>query len=259
MKKIIYGIIIIILILLIVVLLFFIKKGDNDNNTNNEVPEINSIQNVLINEISENIIVQNELLNESENEDMEEIKNMQDSINSSANPNIYFIDEEYDGRKILQIRPAIQYEVDLAGILKNGKPEENEIGNLLRSGPRKSGIWISEQSRQSFINLLRDNNLNNFYISEDGYLQVNNNIDDDLANKLINMINSNKLYIVNMNGIAYERDYISGKITEYPFEDMDPYQIIQPYTIENSTILEITSNKSNKLTNKEILEAVVTY
>ena len=184
---------------------------------------------------------------------------MQSEINSTANSNIYYVDEEYDGRKILQVRPVIQYEVDLAGILKNEKPEENEIGDLLRNGPQKNGIWISEQSRQAFGNLLKNNYINNFYITDDGYLQANENVVGDLTTKLVNMINSNKLYIINMTGTAYERDYISGEITEYPFEAMDPYQVIQSYIMDDSIILEITSNKANKLSNKEILEAVVNY
>ena len=73
------------------------------------------------------------------------------------------------------------------------------------------------------------------------------------------MINSDKLYIINMTGIAYERDYISGEIVEYPFEDMDPYQVVEPYQKENKIILEITTNKNKKLTEKEILETIISY
>ena len=73
------------------------------------------------------------------------------------------------------------------------------------------------------------------------------------------MLNANKLYIITMTGIAYERDYISGEITEYPFEDMDPTQVIEPYQKENTIILEITSNKKQKITDKEILETIVQY
>lgn len=261
MKKIIYVVIIIILVLVIIGgVIFFNKDEENKQNiVENNISDENILQNVLSNIIDENIVIENELLNEIDGENIEEIKNMQSQINSTANPNIYYVDEEYDGRKILQVRPVIQYEVDLAGILKNGKPEEGEIGDLLRNGPKKNGIWISEQSRQTFENLLKNNNINNFYIADDGYLQSNENVAGDLAIKLANMINSNKLYIINMTGTAYERDYISGEITEYPFEAMDPYQAIQSYTTDNSIILEITSNKANKLSNKEILEAVVKY
>lgn len=261
MKKKIYIAIIIILVLVIIGgIAFFNKDEENKQNiVENNISDDNILQNILSNTTDENIVVENELLDEVESKDIEEIKNMQSQINSTANPNIYFIDKEYDGRKILQVRPVIQYEVDLAGILKNEKPEENEIGDLLRNGPKKNGIWISEQSRQDFEDLLKNNNINNFYISDDGYLQTDGNVEDELATKLLNMMNTDKLYIINMTGIAYERDYISGDITEYPFEAMDPYQAIQSYATDNSTILEITSNKLNKLSDKEILEAVVNY
>jgi hypothetical protein len=261
MKKIIHVVVIIILVLAIIGgVVFFNKDEENKQNiVENNISDDNILQNVLSNTIDENIVIENELLNEVERENIEEIKKMQSEINSTANSNIYYVDEEYDGRKILQVRPVIQYEVDLAGILKNGKPEEGEIGDLLRNGPQKNGIWISEQSRQAFGNLLKNNYINNFYITDDGYLQANENVVGDLATKLVNMINSNKLYIINMTGTAYERDYISGEITEYPFEAMDPYQVIQSYITDDSIILEITPNKANKLSNKEILEAVVNY
>ena len=91
-------------------------------------------------------------------------------------------------------------------------------------------------------------------------MQINNNSNNsNLASKLINMLNANKLYVINMIGIAYERDYISGEIVEYPFEDMDPYQILQPYQKDNKIILELTTNKLKKLNENEILDAITYY
>ncbi len=46
---------------------------------------------------------------------------------------------------------------------------------------------------------------------------------------------------------------------EYPFEDMDPTQIVELYGDNNKIILEVTTNKKNKLTDKEILETIVQY
>ena len=65
--------------------------------------------------------------------------------------------------------------------------------------------------------------------------------------------------IINITGIAYQRDYISGEIVEYPFEEMDPEQILETYQDENNIILEITTNKKQKLTDEEILETIVKY
>lgn len=249
-----YYIIIIVLVIVIIGIIIFAnlkeEKEDIENIVNNEVENISNLNQNEIQNMIEEIAV---------NEDLEEIKKMQSQINSTANPNIYKIEEEYDGRKILQIKPEVQYEVDLAGVLKNGMPLENEISELLKKSPTNSGIWISEQSRQKFLKLLENNNISNFYISDDGYLQSRESTENQIAIKLNNMINSDNLYIINMTGIVYERDYISGEITEYPFEDMDPYQIIQHYTTENKIILEITSNKNVKLSDKEILETIIAY
>ena len=251
-----YYIISAIILAVIVILIIFINlKNENEdikNIVNNEVENISNLDENEIQNMIEEITV--------DNENIDEIKNIQNQINSTANPNIYYIDEEYDGRKILQIKPEIQYEVDLAGILKNAKPEESELDELLQNAPTKTGIWISEQSRTKFLELLNENNINSFTISSDGYLEaLEGGSNNDSANKLKEMISSGKLYIINMAGTAYERDYISGEIVEYPFEEMDPYQILQPYETKSKIILEITSNKNNKLSATEILETIIAY
>ena len=258
MKKQYYIMSLVILIVIIGIIIFFINRKKSDDSGVENILLTNEIQN-LSNIIDENNIIQNVFSEQAESDNLDEIRNMQTQINSTANPNIYKIEEEYDGRKILQIKPEVQYVVDLAGVLKNGKPLENEINELLKGVPNKNGIWISEQSRQKFLNLLANNNINNFYISDDGYLQSSESTESQLAIKLENMLNSDNLYVINMTGIAYERDYISGEIVEYPFEDMDPYQIIQPYKTGNKIILEITSNKNARLSDNEILEAIITY
>lgn len=256
MKKQYYIIILIVLIITIIGIMLFNSQEKNENVIGN-ISNINEIENVLNSD--GNNIIQNINTQPVVSEDINEIKSMQSQINSNADPNIYRIEREYDGRRILQIKPEVQFNVDLAGIVNNGMPAENEINELVSKVPNKSGIWISEQSRQEFLKLLENNNINNIYISNDGYLQSNGNTENEITTKLNNMINSNKLFIINMTGIAYERDYISGKITEYPFEDMDPYQIIQPYQVENKIILEVTSNNNEKLTDKEILETILLY
>lgn len=197
--------------------------------------------------------------NQKEN-NIEEIEKIKKEINSNANTDIYQIEEEFDGRRILQIRHDVQFKVDLAGIIKNAKPQENEIDNLIQKKPTGNGIWISQQSRNSFLELLKNNNIGSFYITNEGFLCTNiQNIENTIEKELESMIKSDKQYIINMSGVSYERDYISGQIVEYPFEDMDPFQVIEPYMLENSLILEVTSNKNKKVTDKEILEAIIQY
>ena len=251
-KYIIIGLAIIVIILIVALVIFFSRKNNEDGNNMVMVSENN-----VTNENAENntsIVDQ-----DTSNQNVVEIENMKNEINATGNTDIYYVDEEYDGRKILQVKPDVQFDVDLAGIIKNTMPEENEISELVGKAPTDNGIWISEQSRESFSDLLKNNNINDFTIYDDGYLQINNSENNGMANKLVNMINSNNLYIINITGIAYERDYISGEITEYPFEDMDPTQAVEPYQKDNKIILEVTTNKMKELTESEILDAITSY
>ena len=219
-------------------------------NQNNAISNLENASNQI-----EEIIPENRIVEVSP----EELEKMKNEINAEGKSDIYYVEEEKGGRKILQIKSNVQYEVDLAGIIKNALPKENELTILLEKAPKYSGIWISTQSRESFSKLLKNNGITNFSIDNDGYLKIDNTENGLYSNELRNMQKSNKLYIINMTGIAYERDYISGEITEYPFEDMDPTQELESYKNDNAIILEVTSNKNKKLTNKEILKTIVQY
>lgn len=239
-----YIIITIILILIILIIgIMVFKKNEGNSNDMENVSYMDRE-----NDNDNNISV----------EDVEKVEKIKNEINATGNTDIYYIDEEYDGREILQVKADVQFDVDLAGIIKNAQPEEYELNDLIARMPKNNGVWISKQSIERFSTLLKNNGIDNFSIVEEGYLQIDSS-SNELARKINNMINSNKLYIINMTGISYERDYISGEITEYPFEDMDPYQIINPYQNDNKVILEITTNKAGKLDEYEILEAITNY
>ena len=182
---------------------------------------------------------------------------IQNSINSNADTNMYQIEEEYDGRQTIQIKNDIQYDTVLAGILKKGIPAENEVDEILKDKPNNNGIWISKQARDKFKNLLVDNNLENFAIDDDGYLYQISYNDGRFSKKLEGIIKSSKKYILDFSGTCYVRDDLSGQVVEYPFERMDPNQVLEIYKKENETILEITTNAKGKITNTEILETIL--
>ena len=193
---------------------------------------------------------------------VEIIENIQKDINSTANTDLFEVVKEYDGKNSIRIKPDIQFNTVLAGIIKKDIPNENEINELIKNAPTNTGIWINDNSREDFINLLESNNINSFEIDENGYLKGKNNKDNELSNKvkIINqMVNSDELYIIDMSGKCYIRDDVSGEILEYPFEEMDPYQIAEPYYNDNVIILNITSNKNNYLSNEEILEGILSF
>lgn len=217
---------------------------------------------VIFNKIN----VTNKKKENEENSDIsnnvEIIENIQKDINSTANTDLFEVVTEYDGKNSIRIKPDIQFNTVLAGIIKKDIPDENEINELIKNAPTNTGIWINDNSREDFINLLESNNINSFEIDENGYLKKKNNKDNELSNKvkIINqMVNSDELYIIDMSGKCYIRDDVSGEILEYPFEEMDPYQIAEPYYNDNVIILNITSNKNNYLSNEEILEGILSF
>ena len=185
MKK--YGCIIITVIALIVVVAtinFTIKhKNKNDENISNFVTNDGMSE--------EEKIIEEEVKNTNQ----EEVEKIKEEISATANSDIYYVTEEPDGRKILQIKPNVQFEVDLAGIIKKSIPEEKEIEDLNKKAPNKTGVWISENSREAFLELLQENNVGGLSIQKDGYLKVDSSSEDELSKRLEDMIKSNKLYI----------------------------------------------------------------
>lgn len=207
----------------------------------------------------EDVVDVNNTTNNEIKYDTNIIENIKNEINSTADTNMFQVETEYDGRPIIQIKPEIQYTTVLAGIIENKKPEESEIEEILKKAPTEAGVWISEQSRENFLNLLSKNNINNFSIDDNGYLKIDKTSNDNNSKQLENMINSEYLYIVDMSGTCYMRDDVSGEIIEYPFEEMDPYQLIEPFSDENNIIFVMTTNSENLMTDEEMLDGLLAY
>ena len=193
------------------------------------------------------------------NNDINKIESIKKEMNTTADTDILQVETEYDGREVLQIKPKIQFETVLAGILKNGMPKENEIDDILEDAPTGTGVWIPKQSKDLFLELLSNNEINNFHVDDNGYLKISNKSNNEYSKQIEEMINSDFLYIIDMSGKCYMRDDVSGEIVEYPFEDMDPYQLAEPFSDENSVILVLTTNKEKLLTNDELLDGLLAY
>lgn len=199
-------------------------------------------------------IVENELKNIQEQNN--EISNLKNQTGAQADNELYMIGEEYDGRKALVIKPNIQYNIIMTGIIKEAKPEISEISNYIDTFPTKKGIWISKKSREGFLSLLKNITNSEYYIDEEGYLKLNtlNNEYDKIINEIIN---SNKCISIDLGGMLYIIDDMTGEVLEYPFEDMDPYQPYEKYGYENNSIYIVTTNKKNKLDESEIIKELI--
>ena len=189
--------------------------------------------------------------------DKEKINEIKHTINATADADLYQMEEEYDGRQILQIKPSIQFETVLAGILKKGKPLEEEVQTLLANKPTQNGVWISEQTRERFLVLLQENGITNYQINQEGYLQEIEKSDNEEAKKIKEAIHANKKYRIDISGTSYIRDEFSGEIVEYPFEKMEPFQVMDVYEYNDTIILEVTTNEKGKLSNQEILKEIL--
>lgn len=200
--------------------------------------------NIMQNKVSENTV---------NNETQKNVDDIKNETGATADDEMYEIQQEYDGREILTIKPNIQFQTVLAGILKNGKPSKKDIEQLDLSSFHK-GLWISKVSRNKFLQILEKCGVENFGIDDDGYLYKKEESSNNYSLKLENLINADKLTIIDITGTCYMRDDMTGEIVEYPFKDMDLYQISEVFETEGSKIIIITTNDVNE---NDILDAIV--
>ena len=193
-------------------------------------------------------------------------KNIASSTKGNLIPNDLFeMSKEYDGKEIKTIKASYQYKVALAGIIKNSMPYYSEIDSIYNNFLKKSGIWISPNSREKFLQIVNDNTNNRFSIDTDGYLIENkkekqnstySNKDVSKENenyqKLVEYINEDKNIVIDINSVDYGIDEVTGKIIEYPFEKLDETQTMDIIQNNENKIFILTNNLNNKLTDKEI-------
>lgn len=243
-RKIIIGVILVIVICLIVVGIILIRN--NKNETNNENNFVNDYSNIdKENEISyQNDVSVGELKNET---------------GLTGDDSLYQIDTEFDGRKILNIKADIQYKVALAGVLQNSMPEYNNIDNILEEAAlTKTGIWIEKNSREKFINLLENITESQYEVSEDGFLNVvNKEKQNEYDKKIEEIINGENQYLIQITDKYYELDTVTGEVTEYPYQRLDPYQTYDIVENENNRIYFLNTNDQNKLSNEDIIKDVI--
>ena len=109
-KKIIIFTVILLIILIIILILLFNKRIQKDNNQNNFEQYGEQVDKNQI-EYQPNVTV-------------EELKN---EIGATGNTDIYEVEQEYDGRNIITVKPNIKYKVAFAGMIKKAKPSMNEL------------------------------------------------------------------------------------------------------------------------------------
>lgn len=246
-------------ILILPIIIVFIIIGVLFLNLNNKKEKEQSIklENEIIdqnNRLNENI--NNSVINEKINNEINQIKK---DYNISGDSNLYEISTEYDGRKVLNVKENVQYKVAFAGIIKQEIPKLNEVDSIFHDNyPTKKGIWIEKNSRNSILKLLEQSTKSKYSITEEGYLFIESNQEQNENDKnLEKLIDTDRTIILTVNSFYYEIDTITGEVVEYPFEKLDSYQSYDYLKLNSDVIIFVTSNSKNKLTNTEILKEIL--
>ncbi|OKZ56204.1 MAG: hypothetical protein BHV99_06275 [Clostridium sp. 26_21] len=235
-KKIIIISILLIIVVGIIIGVFARKKKNNKDIINYDELKQNS-----------------EMYNESAT-----LEDLKKEYGATGDENLYDIETEYDGRKVLAIKASENFKVAFAGLVENRKITLDEATKIFDDEyPTNNGIWVEEKSREKILNYL-NNNLNSKYeIDKNGYLTISSKKNSDYDNKIEKIINSNKQYIIGINSKKYYIDAISGEILDNPFEEFDKYQTYAYCQDDDKIVICITENTSKKLSNKEIFDSVV--
>lgn len=195
---------------------------------------------------------------EIEHDNVEALKN---DVGITGDNKLYQIQTEYDGKEILDIKPEIQYKVAFAGIIEQGSPKIENIDAIFNNNyPKDYGIWIENNSRDKILKILNRNLNNEYEINENGYLDIKKEDNPtDIDKELKKMIETKKKYIITISEVYYGVDRVSGEILDNFYEDMDPYQATKIVDYGDDIIVFVTTNKEQKLTDKEILQELISY
>ena len=237
-----YIVFIVIIISIIISIVFIFSKFTKNNRNQNK----QELSNQSIEEKKEEIYTEQKI---------EDIKN--DLGYNNTDKEIYEVKKEYDGREVLAIKPNIQYRVALAGAIKNEKPNFSEIDQILGQAPNKSGIWITNKSRDKFLNMIKDVTTAKYTIDNNGFLVQENDNNNEIDKNIKKAINGNKIYSIDINKVTYLVDEVTGQIEEYPFEEIDPEVPYELFEAENAVLYVITENTYKKINNKYIIEEVL--
>ena len=238
------------------------KENDNNNSSENIKQEEKSDDNKENTENTENVEKEIQITTSTQEESQissEKKREIIEETGKQGDSDLYEIQEGEDNIKIATIKSSVKYKVAFAGMIKNKVPEKEELDDLLeKNHPKYAGIWIKSESQSEFLKYISSVTKSKYEINENGYLKIKNKKNQNEYDKKIEeIINGNKLYIIDISSTCYIVDEITGEILDYNFEDMDEYQTYQYFEDGDKKIIFITENQNNQLTVKEIIESVI--
>lgn len=237
-----------------ILIILNVNKMVNNKNNENIMENLEKIQNISNGEQNQN---------EEENQDINEIEKLKTDSKRTGNTDIYEVQDEYNGRKTLTVKPSLQYEVAFAGIIKGSKPEMSELEDIYNENAHKNnGIWVEENSREKILKTLDNDEMFNskYVIDENGFIKIENkNRQNDNDKNLEKTINSGKQFALDVKNSYYMIDDVTGEITEYNYTDFDDSDSCS-YVADsknNKFIIFINENNGGKLDNSTIIRDVI--
>lgn len=194
-------------------------------------------------------------------EESSTVEQLKEEYKITGKEDIYQIETENDGRKVITVKPTIEYKVAFCGMVKNSKPEMSELDSIYEEkNPTENGIWIKQSDREKILKYLNNNKFTKakYQINNKGFLNVIFSDDGtDVDKKIQDIINGDKQYIFCISSLCYMIDTVTGEIVDNPYNELEEYQTYEYFKDENRMIIFITENKSSKMSNDEIFESII--
>ena len=250
-KKIIIAITIIIIVIILGIALYI-----NSKQTNKE-------QNTEVNGISENVI--QDYLNTKENsvmyKDDATLEELKKEYKITGDDDLYCIETESDGRKVINVKPEIDYKVAFCGMINEKMPELKDINEVYEAkAPTKNGIWINIKDREKIVNYLNNNSKlkAEYEVDQEGYLKITKTEDLSSTDEVIRkIIEGNKQYVLSISSKCYMVDVVTGEIVENRYNDLEEYQTYEYFQDGDKIIIFISENLENRMTNDEIFDSLI--
>lgn len=189
------------------------------------------------------------------------LEDLKDEYKITGSDDIYEVNTENDGRKVINVKASMNYKVAFCGIIKESKPNFEELDSVFeKNSPNKSGIWIKKSDYSNILSYLNSSKYlkSKYEINEEGYLQSSKNNSQTEYDKLLEkLMNGDKQYILNISSIYYMIDKMTGEIIDNPYNELDGYQTYDYCKDDDKTIIFISENKDKKLTDDEIFISIM--
>ena len=153
-----------------------------------------------------------------EKQEFEPISELKNEIGVTGDEQLYEVVDLGNNEQTLAVKENVKFKTSLAGMIKNSKPEMQEIDNIVSNFKfRDKGIYINKKSRERFLGLISKFTNSQYFAP-----------------------------------LCYIVDDVTGEVVDYPFEMMDPFQACQIYAQGKKKIMFVTTNVKQKLNEEDI-------